>query len=140
MRDRMCALHSEGFYHSHMGGASLCKKPLDVDVVNAVESHDASSGCMVCSRGHASIACDICLSQIEDASALYEFDSISEEADGLVLSRGNLGLDIAPEKMARVQKAFIAACNLLVLPPPPPPPSPRARRPAHSTQKQHLPW
>mmetsp|Transcript_1064 Transcript_1064/g.3258 ORF Transcript_1064/g.3258 Transcript_1064/m.3258 type:complete len:747 (+) Transcript_1064:279-2519(+) len=53
------------------------------------------------------------LAKVEDASALHEFDSISGEADGLVLSRGNLGLDIAPEKMARVQKAFIAACNLL---------------------------
>lgn len=51
--------------------------------------------------------------QVEDASALYEFDSISAAADGIVLSRGNLGLDVAPEKMARVQKSVISACNLL---------------------------
>jgi Pyruvate kinase, barrel domain len=51
--------------------------------------------------------------QVEDASALHEFDSILTAADGIVLSRGNLGLDVAPEKMARVQKCVISACNLL---------------------------
>ena len=50
---------------------------------------------------------------MEDASALHEFDSILTAADGIVLSRGNLGLDVAPEKMARVQKCVISACNLL---------------------------
>lgn len=53
------------------------------------------------------------LAKIEDAAALCEFEAISDRADGLILSRGNLGLDVAPEKMARVQKAFIAACNLM---------------------------
>jgi cobalamin biosynthesis protein CbiD len=51
--------------------------------------------------------------QVEDASALYELDSILSAADGVVLSRGNLGLDVAPEKMARVQKSVISACNLM---------------------------
>ena len=51
--------------------------------------------------------------QVEDASALHEFDSILTSADGIVLSRGNLGLDVAPEKMARVQKSVVSACNLL---------------------------
>jgi pyruvate kinase len=53
------------------------------------------------------------LAKVEDASALHEFDSILTAADGIVLSRGNLGLDVAPEKMARVQKCVISACNLL---------------------------
>ena len=34
-------------------------------------------------------------------------------ADGIVMSRGNLGLDVLPEKMALVQKSMISACNLL---------------------------
>lgn len=50
---------------------------------------------------------------MEDAAALAEFDSITSMADGIILSRGNLGLDVAPEKMARVQKSIISACNLL---------------------------
>ena len=42
--------------------------------------------------------------QVEDGAALLEFDGIATEADGIILSRGNLGLDVAPEKMACVQK------------------------------------
>lgn len=56
------------------------------------------------------------LAKLEDAAALAEFDSITAMADGIILSRGNLGLDVAPEKMARVQKSIISACNLLGLP------------------------
>ena len=38
---------------------------------------------------------------------------ILSEADGIILSRGNLGLDVDPEKMALVQKTLIQACNLV---------------------------
>ena len=41
---------------------------------------------------------------MEDGTALLEFDGIAAEADGIIFSRGNIGLDVAPEKMARVQK------------------------------------
>lgn len=51
--------------------------------------------------------------QVENQAALYNFPSIAMAADGIVLSRGNLGLDVAPEKMARVQKSVINKCNLL---------------------------
>ena len=44
--------------------------------------------------------------------ALHNFDSIVAAADAVVLSRGNLGLDVAPEKTAVVQKAAINRCNL----------------------------
>ena len=49
--------------------------------------------------------------------ALRHFDSIAGAADAIILSRGNLGLDVAPEKTAVVQKAAINRCNLLVLVP-----------------------
>ena len=51
--------------------------------------------------------------QVENRAALYNFASIATAADGIVLSRGNLGLDVAPEKMALVQKSVINKCNLL---------------------------
>lgn len=51
--------------------------------------------------------------QLENRAALYNFASIATAADGLILSRGNLGLDVAPEKMALVQKSVISRCNLL---------------------------
>lgn len=54
----------------------------------------------------------LCL-QVENRAALYNFASIATAADGLILSRGNLGLDVAPEKMALVQKSVVSRCNLL---------------------------
>ena len=51
--------------------------------------------------------------QLENRAALYNFASIATAADGLILSRGNLGLDVAPEKMALVQKSVVNRCNLL---------------------------
>ena len=48
-------------------------------------------------------------SQVEDGAALAEFDGIADEADGIIFSRGNIGLDVAPEKMARVQKCVAPA-------------------------------
>ena len=52
--------------------------------------------------------------QVETLEALHNFDSIASAADAIILSRGNLGLDVAPEKTAVVQKAAINRCNLLV--------------------------
>lgn len=50
---------------------------------------------------------------MENRAALYNFASIATAADGIVISRGNLGLDVAPEKMALVQKSVVSKCNLL---------------------------
>jgi hypothetical protein len=50
---------------------------------------------------------------MENLQALHNFDSIAVAADAITLSRGNLGLDVAPEKTAVVQKAAINRCNLL---------------------------
>ncbi len=52
--------------------------------------------------------------QVENMEALRCFDSIAGAADAIILSRGNLGLDVAPEKTAVVQKAAVNRCNLLV--------------------------
>ena len=51
--------------------------------------------------------------QVENRAALYNFASIATAADGVVISRGNLGLDVLPEKMALVQKDVVSKCNLL---------------------------
>lgn len=50
---------------------------------------------------------------MENRAALYNFASIAMAADGVIISRGNLGLDVAPEKMALVQKSVVSKCNLL---------------------------
>lgn len=58
--------------------------------------------------GHSS--CKV-IAKCETRQALFNFQSIALAADGIVMSRGNLGLDVLPEKMALVQKSMIAACN-----------------------------
>eukprot|EP00877_Chromochloris_zofingiensis_P009130 jgi/Chrzof1/4470/Cz14g14130.t1_PYK3[v5.2] len=53
------------------------------------------------------------LAKVETRQSLLSYRGILAHADGVVISRGNLGLDILPEKMAVVQKQLISACNLL---------------------------
>lgn len=45
------------------------------------------------------------LAKLESRQALYAFKDIAHASDGVIMSRGNLGLDVVPEKMALVQKA-----------------------------------
>eukprot|EP00891_Asterochloris_glomerata_P008068 jgi/Astpho2/8068/e_gw1.00120.16.1_t len=53
------------------------------------------------------------LAKVENRVALLNFEAICLQADGVIFSRGNLGLDVVPEKMALVQKSCISRCNLL---------------------------
>lgn len=53
------------------------------------------------------------IAKVENRLGLDNFAGIAEAADAVALSRGNLGMDIPAPKMAAVQKAAIAACNLL---------------------------
>ena len=58
------------------------------------------------------------IAKLEARPALFSFKSIAAAANGVILSRGNLGLDVPPEKMALVQKAVISNCNIMVHPVP----------------------
>jgi len=51
------------------------------------------------------------LAKIENITALKHFTEIVDAADGIIFSRGLIGLDIAPEKIFRVQKYVIDECN-----------------------------
>lgn len=51
------------------------------------------------------------IAKIENLAGLNEFDNILSVADGIVFSRGNLGMEVREEKMFRVQKHVIHRCN-----------------------------
>ena len=47
------------------------------------------------------------LAKFETRQSLFEFQDIASKADGVIMSRGNLGLDVLPEKMALIQVVYM---------------------------------
>lgn len=51
------------------------------------------------------------ISKIESASALKHFDEILQESDGIMVARGDLGVEIPIQQVTNAQKEMVAACN-----------------------------
>jgi pyruvate kinase len=51
------------------------------------------------------------ISKIESVAALRNFDEILIESDGIMVARGDLGVEIPIQQVTNAQKEIIAACN-----------------------------
>ncbi|HBC75984.1 MAG: pyruvate kinase [Candidatus Wallbacteria bacterium GWC2_49_35] len=52
------------------------------------------------------------VAKIERPEAVVNIDSILKAADAVMVARGDMGVELAPEKVPRIQKSIIQKCNL----------------------------
>ena len=82
--------------------ASFVRKASDVEYIRTVlANHD--SNCRI-------------MAKIENHEGLHNFEEILAEADGIILSRNSMAMEMSPEKVLIAQKWIVEKCNLAAKP------------------------
>mgnify|MGYP002861410848 CR=1 FL=1 len=81
-----------------MIAASFVRKPEDIIAIkDLLKEHNAS---------HIAI-----IAKIENQEGVDNFDEILKVADGIMVARGDLGVEVPMQKVPSIQKQFISKCN-----------------------------
>ena len=80
--------------------ASFIRKASDVVEMRQFLKHHGGEGIMI-------------LSKIENQEGLQNFDDILEVSDGVMVARGDMGVEIPIEKISVAQKMMISKCNIV---------------------------
>ena len=86
----------------------------NIKIIAKIENHEGCTRYFFCLLSFI-ICCIITRNvryvQLFSALTFYRFDEILEETDGVMVARGDLGIEIPTEKVFLAQKMMIGRCN-----------------------------
>jgi pyruvate kinase len=103
--------------NKHLSVPTFTKK--DLDMIDFAEKHDVEYIALSFTRNAEDVKClaqnnDFgggIIAKIENFEGVQNVEEILEAADGLMVARGDLGVEIEPERVPLVQKSLIKLCN-----------------------------